>query len=100
MEIEGGLLKAFEYNQKTKLPTVLLIHGGPTGRWHDRFDSLNQLLAANGYAVLYPNVRGSTGYGFDFMVLNRADWGGDFRDVMAGADYLVYEASWIRKGLA
>jgi dipeptidyl aminopeptidase/acylaminoacyl peptidase len=48
------------------------------------------LLAAHGFAIFYPNIRGSTGYGQHFIELNRADWGGgDFRDVMAGVDYLV-----------
>lgn len=89
-EIEAALLKPANYDSKSKLPAVLLIHGGPTGNWEDAFESWGQLLVSAGYAVLYPNVRGSTGYGFDFMVLNRADWGGgDFKDVMAAADYLV-----------
>ncbi len=89
-EIEAELLKPSDYDGKSKLPAVLLIHGGPTGNWEDSFEAWGQLLAGAGYAVLYPNVRGSTGYGYDFMVLNRADWGGgDFKDVMAGADFLV-----------
>ena len=89
-EIEAALLKPANYDGKSKLPTVLVIHGGPTGNWGDAFEAWGQLLVSAGYAVLYPNVRGSTGYGYDFMVLNRADWGGgDFKDVMAGADYLV-----------
>jgi dipeptidyl aminopeptidase/acylaminoacyl peptidase len=89
-EIEGALLRPLGSEDKARLPTVLLIHGGPTGNWADEFDSWGQLLASAGYAVFYPNVRGSTGYGYDFMVLNRADWGGgDFKDVMAAADYLV-----------
>ena len=72
------------------LPAVILVHGGPTGRWSDTFEAWGQLLAARGYAVLYPNVRGSVGYGHRFVEMNRADWGGgDFTDVMAGADYLV-----------
>ncbi|HEY2152013.1 MAG TPA: S9 family peptidase [Vicinamibacterales bacterium] len=72
------------------LPAVVLVHGGPTGRWSDTFEAWGQLLAARGYAVLYPNVRGSVGYGHRFVEANRADWGGgDFKDVMAGADYLV-----------
>jgi dipeptidyl aminopeptidase/acylaminoacyl peptidase len=71
-------------------PAVILVHGGPTGRWSDSFEAWGQLLAARGYAVLYPNVRGSVGYGHRFVEMNRADWGGgDFADVMAGADYLV-----------
>jgi dipeptidyl aminopeptidase/acylaminoacyl peptidase len=72
------------------LATVILVHGGPTGRWSDAFEPWGQLLAARGYAVLYPNVRGSVGYGHSFVEMNRADWGGgDFKDVMAGADYLI-----------
>jgi dipeptidyl aminopeptidase/acylaminoacyl peptidase len=72
------------------LPAVILVHGGPTGRWSDTFEPWGQLLVARGYAVLYPNVRGSTGYGQRFVEMNRGDWGGgDFADVMAGADWLV-----------
>jgi dipeptidyl aminopeptidase/acylaminoacyl peptidase len=71
-------------------PLVVLVHGGPTGRWADTFEPWGQLLAARGYAVLYPNVRGSTGYGHRFVEMNRADWGGgDFKDVMAGVDWAV-----------
>ena len=72
------------------LPFVVLVHGGPTGRWSDSFESWGQLLAARGYAVLYPNVRGSTGYGHRFVEMNRADWGGgDFKDVTAGVDWAI-----------
>ena len=89
-EIEGALLKPLDYDGKSKLPTVVIVHGGPTGNFNDSFEAWGQLLVGAGYAVFYPNVRGSTGYGYDFMVLNRGDWGGaDFKDVMAGADYLI-----------
>jgi dipeptidyl aminopeptidase/acylaminoacyl peptidase len=75
-----------------KPPAVILVHGGPTGAWTDRFDAWAQLLVEHGFVVLEPNVRGSTGYGWEFMVSNRYDWGGgDFKDVMAGADWLVKE---------
>jgi dipeptidyl aminopeptidase/acylaminoacyl peptidase len=90
LEIEAALLKPAGYDGKTKLPLVALVHGGPTGQWRDSIDSWGQLLAARGYAVLYPNVRGSIGYGQKFTEMNRADWGGgDFRDVMAGVDDLI-----------
>ena len=88
VEIEAALLKPTALGQP--LPAVILVHGGPTGRWSDTFEPWGQLLAARGYAVLYPNVRGSTGYGQRFVEMNRGDWGGgDFKDVMAGADWLV-----------
>jgi dipeptidyl aminopeptidase/acylaminoacyl peptidase len=87
-EIEAALLKPD--GASGPLPTIALIHGGPTSAWRDGFEAWGQLLAAAGYAVFYPNVRGSTGYGYDFMISNRADWGGgDFKDVMAGLDDLV-----------
>lgn len=86
-QIEGALLAPAG---GTHLPTIIEVHGGPTGNWSDQLDSWGQLLAAAGYAVFYPNIRGSTGYGYDFVVRNRGDWGGgDFKDVMAGVDYLV-----------
>jgi dipeptidyl aminopeptidase/acylaminoacyl peptidase len=89
-EIEGALLMPPGSVAGSKLSTVIMVHGGPTGNWSDEFEAWGQLLASAGYAVFYPNVRGSTGYGYDFMVLNRADWGGgDFKDVMAAVEYLV-----------
>jgi dipeptidyl aminopeptidase/acylaminoacyl peptidase len=88
--IEGALLKPAGWTEGRRLPLVVLVHGGPTGRWRDRFESWGQLLAARGFLVFYPNPRGSTGYGFGFVASNRADWGGgDFKDVMAGVDMLV-----------
>src|SRR6266540_1438963 len=89
-EIEAALLKPTGYQSGTKVPLVVIIHGGPTSRWADSFQSWGQLLAARGYAVLYPNLRGSTGYGHRFVEMNRADWGGgDFKDVIAGVDFLI-----------
>jgi len=90
LEIEAALLKPAGYDGKTKLPLVVRVHGGPTSRWRESIDSWGQVLAARGYAVLYPNVRGSIGYGQKFTEMNRADWGGgDFKDVMAGVDDLI-----------
>jgi len=95
VEIEAALLRpnAQPSTQPSALrpqPLIVLIHGGPTGRWSDAFESWGQLLAQRGYAVLYPNVRGSTGYGQKFVEMNRADWGGgDFKDVMAGVDAMI-----------
>ena len=90
LSIEGELLKPLNYDGHSRVPTVILVHGGPTGAWSDSIDTWGQLLAARGFAVAYFNIRGSTGYGEKFVEMNRADWGGaDFRDVMAGVDYLI-----------
>jgi dipeptidyl aminopeptidase/acylaminoacyl peptidase len=88
--IEAMLLTPPDYTAGTKLPFVVLVHGGPTGRWSDTFEAWGQLLATRGYAVLYPNIRGSVGYGHNFIEANRADWGGgDFKDVMAGVEAMI-----------
>jgi dipeptidyl aminopeptidase/acylaminoacyl peptidase len=90
LEIEAALLKPNGFDSKSKLPLIALIHGGPTGNWSDSIETWGQLLAARGYAVFYPNIRGSSGYGEKFIEMNRGDWGGsDYRDVMAGVDDLV-----------
>jgi dipeptidyl aminopeptidase/acylaminoacyl peptidase len=89
-EIEAALLKPVGYDGHSKLPLVALIHGGPTGAWEDRVEVWGQLLAARGYAIFYPNIRGSIGYGQKFIESNRGDWGGgDFKDVMSGVHDLV-----------
>jgi dipeptidyl aminopeptidase/acylaminoacyl peptidase len=88
--IEAALLKPQGADAKSKLPLIALIHGGPTGRWSDSIETWGQLLATRGYAVFYPNIRGSVGYGQKFFESNRGDWGGgDFKDVMAGVKDLV-----------
>ncbi|HKW88262.1 MAG TPA: S9 family peptidase [Candidatus Acidoferrales bacterium] len=90
LEIEGSLLKPLGYDGHSRVPLVVLVHGGPTGAWSDSIDSWGQLLAGNGFAVSYFNIRGSTGYGEKFVEMNHADWGGaDYKDVMAGVDYLI-----------
>ena len=95
LEIEATLLKPSTYDGKSKLPVIALIHGGPTGAWEFSIEAWGQLLVARGYAVFYPNIRGSIGYGEKFVESNRADWGGaDFKDVMAGIDDLA------KKGVA
>jgi len=90
LEIEAALLKPAGHTGNSRLPLIAVIHGGPTGNWQDAIETWGQLLAARGYAVFYPNIRGSSGYGEKFIEMNRGDWGGgDFRDVMAGVDDLV-----------
>ncbi|MBN1274152.1 MAG: S9 family peptidase [Candidatus Aminicenantes bacterium] len=91
-QIGAALYKPESLNTGFRVPLIVLIHGGPAGRWSDRFNAWAQLLVRKGFAVLLPNIRGSTGYGQDFVAANRRDWGGsDFRDVMAGIDYLISE---------
>jgi dipeptidyl aminopeptidase/acylaminoacyl peptidase len=69
---------------------VVEIHGGPAGVFTRRFDADAQILAAQGYAVLQPNVRGSSGYGDELLRGNLEDiGGGDYQDVMTGVDAMI-----------
>ncbi len=72
-----------------KAPGVLFIHGGPTSSFNDTYQSQVQYLAMQGYAVLLPNIRGSSGYGKTFEDANNGCWGRcDLVDVTAGVEYL------------
>ena len=73
-----------------KLPTLLRIHGGPTGQDQYSFNFERELFAANGYAVVSPNYRGSNGRGEKFMNAIAGDWGNkEVVDVLAATDYVV-----------
>jgi dipeptidyl aminopeptidase/acylaminoacyl peptidase len=86
--VEGWMMRP--KTAKTPYPLILAIHGGPHGAYGSHFDFEFQWLAANGYAVLYTNPRGSTGYGEKFLWATWAGWGKlDYQDVMAGVDYAV-----------
>ncbi|MEO8632207.1 MAG: alpha/beta fold hydrolase [Chloroflexota bacterium] len=70
-------------------PAIVHVHGGPTRQHYRWWDRANQWFANNGYVVLAPNIRGSTGYGREFQEGNRQDWGGkDLEDVVKGVEWL------------
>jgi dipeptidyl aminopeptidase/acylaminoacyl peptidase len=73
-----------------RVPLILAIHGGPHGAYGTEFSFYFQWMAANGYAVLYTNPRGSTEYGEKFLWATWGGWGGlDYEDVMAGVDHVL-----------
>jgi dipeptidyl aminopeptidase/acylaminoacyl peptidase len=95
-EIEGLLTYPINYQPGQKVPFILNVHGGPAGVFTQTCVAGNQgsypiaAFAEMGYAVLRPNPRGSSGYGTEFRMANRADWGGkDFMDLMAGVDFVI-----------
>jgi len=88
--VAGYLYKPLDYTPGKKYPTLLHPHGGPVWAYYAEFDHTLQLLAANGYVVLLPNPRGSSGYGEAYCKAIWADWGNkDFQDDMAIVDYAV-----------
>ena len=73
-----------------KMPTLLRIHGGPTGQDQYSFNFERELFAANGYVVVSPNYRGSNGRGEKFMNAISGDWGNkEVIDVLAATDYVI-----------
>jgi dipeptidyl aminopeptidase/acylaminoacyl peptidase len=90
LDIEGLLIKPAGHEEGKRVPLILQIHGGPYSRFSNTFNSRAQIFASQGYAVLMPNPRGSTGYGHRFTTANVGEWGGnDFKDIMAGVDAVI-----------
>jgi dipeptidyl aminopeptidase/acylaminoacyl peptidase len=88
--VAGYLYKPLDYVAGKKYPTILHPHGGPVGAYYGDFNHFSQLFAANGYVVLEPNPRGSSGYGQNFCKAIFADWGNkDYQDDIAMVDYAI-----------
>lgn len=89
-EVHGLLTKPTGYVEGTKVPFLLRIHGGPNGQDQHSFAAERQLFAANGYAVLAVNYRGSSGRGAKFSRSIWADWGHfEVEDLLAGVDHVI-----------
>ncbi len=94
VEIEGVLLKPVGFEAGKRYPTLVVAHGGPAGAFVNGFRlgglEGGQVYAGKGWAVFYPNPRGSSNYGQKTLAANVNDWGGgDFKDIMTGVDALV-----------
>jgi dipeptidyl aminopeptidase/acylaminoacyl peptidase len=88
--VHGYMYKPIDYVAGKKYPTIVRPHGGPVWAYYAEYQDIAQLLAANGYVVLLPNPRGSSGYGEDFCKAIFADWGNkDFDDDMGFVDYAI-----------
>jgi dipeptidyl aminopeptidase/acylaminoacyl peptidase len=84
-----------ETEQARNLPVVVYVHGGPEGQSRLLYNPVIQYLVSSGYAVLVPNVRGSTGYGYEYQSLD------DVRLRMDSVRDLQYAALWLsERGIA
>jgi dipeptidyl aminopeptidase/acylaminoacyl peptidase len=96
---DGSVIEAFVYKppdfeEGRRYPTILWIHGGPQLQYDWGWDFEPQLYAANGYLVVLPNPRGSTGYGQEFCLAIWQQWGNvDRKDVLAPVDRAI-ELGW------
>ena len=90
MQIEGVFMNSLAHSPGERQPLIVHIHGGPAGAVINRFSPEFQVLAGLGYAVLAPNVRGSSGYGDELLRGLMGEVGdGEFLDMMAGVDYAI-----------
>jgi dipeptidyl aminopeptidase/acylaminoacyl peptidase len=88
--IQGWLLRPPNFSAEQKYPLLLYIHGGPRAMYGNAFFHEFQVLAARGYVVLFPNPRGSQGYGETFADAIKSDWGNlDYQDLMHAVDQAV-----------
>ncbi|CAM3187418.1 S9 family peptidase [Paenibacillus taichungensis] len=96
LRLQGWMLKPAGMVEGVKVPTILEIHGGPHMMYGFTFMHEFQILAAQGYAVVYINPRGGLGYGQQFVNACRGDYGGgDYRDLMEAMDYALSRYSFI-----
>ncbi len=96
VRVQGWVMKPVATQNNQKYPTVLYVHGGPHGMYGFAYSERFQLLAAQGYGIVFINPRGSSGYGQSFSDGSVLNWGGgDYKDLMAGLDYALAHNSWI-----
>jgi dipeptidyl aminopeptidase/acylaminoacyl peptidase len=89
-EVHGLLTYPVGYVKGAKVPLLLRIHGGPNGQDQHTFSTERQFFAANGYAALAVNYRGSSGRGQKFSRAIFADWGHyEVEDLLAGVDHVI-----------
>ena len=94
LELEGILIYPLDYQQGQRYPLVLVVHGGPEAHdhngWLTSYSAPGQVAAARGFAVFYPNYRGSTGRGVEFSKTSQAAAAGpEFDDLVDGVDHLI-----------
>ena len=87
--ISAFLYVPFNMVRNGQNAAIVYLHGGPASQSMNSFNRFVQYAANQGYMVLAPNYRGSTGYGKDFQQANLFDMGGgDLQDVLAGVDWI------------
>lgn len=98
LEIEGWMMKPADFKEGESYPLIHSIHGGPHGQFGYSLSRTRmfQYFAANGYAVMFINYRGSTGRGQAFSDLIVGDLcGGEYKDLMLGLDYVLNKYEFI-----
>lgn len=94
--VQGWLMKPVGFSAGGRYPLILNIHGGPHGAFGYSFSDRFQQQAAKGYAAVFINPRGSSGYGQAFSDGSLLNWGGgDYQDLMIGLDSVLARNDWV-----
>jgi dipeptidyl aminopeptidase/acylaminoacyl peptidase len=89
LEIPAILYKPKDVPEGVKLPAIVFPHGGPTSQYFRAFVSIYQYVTSEGFVMILPNIRGSSGYSVEFRDACIKDWGGkDLQDVIYAKKYL------------
>ena len=94
LALQGVLVRPLDEQPGRRYPLILTVHGGPEAHdrngWITNYANAGQVGAARGFAVFYPNYRGSTGRGVEFSKLGQRDAAGkEFDDLVDAVDHLV-----------
>lgn len=90
LSVPAFIYRPKETNAGEKMPVIINIHGGPEEQSRPNFAPLTQYLVHNGYAVVTPNIRGSSGYGKSYMALDNVEKRLDsVKDIIALRDYIA-----------
>jgi len=94
LEVEGVVIRPVGFENGTRYPLVVIVHGGPESQfldaWINSYSRPGHALAERGFVVFFPNYRGSTGRGVAYSKADHRDLGGqEFADVLDGIDHLA-----------
>lgn len=94
LKLQGVLVYPLNYQDRRRYPLIVSVHGGPESHvsngWVTSYSRPGQTAAARGFAVFFPNYRGSTGRGVEFSKLGQADAAGrEFDDLVDAVDHLA-----------
>jgi dipeptidyl aminopeptidase/acylaminoacyl peptidase len=95
--VYGYIMKPARFEDGKKYPIAMLVHGGPQGSFGNHFHYRwnPQTYAGRGYAAVFIDFHGSTGYGQKFTDAINGDWGGaPFEDLMKGLDFVIQKYAW------
>ena len=90
LSVPAFVFRPKEIKKGSKAPVVILIHGGPAEQYQPVYSPVMQYMVHNGYSVIAPNVRGSSGYGKSYMALDDVEKRMDsVKDIVALRDYIA-----------